>query len=126
MLDFKTRQVIHSPNKEDSEYWGDPNKTISFDRDDSWNATETKLEDLISRIDQYYGRASSSNPSVDAMNSQLDPRSAQYWLQAEEEAEKLKSSMTMQQKAMIADFEHHFPKSRLIEEAKKAASGSML
>ena len=37
----------------------------------------------------------------------------------EEEAEAMKSSMTDAQKAMIADFEKHFPKSRLIEESKK-------
>lgn len=125
VVDFKTRKVLYSPNKESSQYWGDPSKTISMESQ-CWNDEETKLEDLISKIDQYYGRASSGSSSVDAMNAQLDPKSAKYWLQAQQEAEKMKSSMTQQQKDMIADFEHHFPKSRLIEEAKKAAEGRMI
>lgn len=126
VVDFKTRKVIYSPNKEGGEYWGDPCRTISFGNVGSWNEDETKLEDLISRIDQYYGRAQSSNAQFDALNAQLDPESVQYWLRAEEEAEKMKDAMTQQQKQMIADFEKHFPKSRLIEEAKRVAQGSML
>jgi lipopolysaccharide biosynthesis regulator YciM len=54
----------------------------------------------------------------------MDPKSAAYWLKAREEAEKLVASMTDEQKAMVAQFEAHFPKSRLIEESKKALSGS--
>ena len=51
VVDFKTRKVIYSPNKEGGEYWGDPCRTISFGNAGSWNEDETKLEDLISRID---------------------------------------------------------------------------
>ena len=79
----------------------------------SWNDdTGPKLEDLIDRIDDYYGRMRHSDAN------QLDQNSIDYWLKAEEEAEAMKSSMTDAQKAMIADFEKHFPKSRLIEESK--------
>ena len=51
VVDFKTRKVVYSPNKEGGEYWGDPCMTISFGNARSWNEDETKLEDLISRID---------------------------------------------------------------------------
>lgn len=51
----------------------------------------------------------------------MDARSAAYWLRAQEEAEKMKASMTDKQKAAIAAFERHFPKSRLIEESRKGA-----
>lgn len=52
-------------------------------------------------------------------DNEIDPASAEYWLRAQEESEKMMSSMTDEQKKMIADFENHFPKSRLIEECKK-------
>lgn len=49
----------------------------------------------------------------------IDPASAQYWLKAQEESEKMMSSMSDEQKKMISDFEKHFPKPKLIEECKK-------
>lgn len=54
----------------------------------------------------------------------MDPKSAVYWLKAQEETEKLVASMTDEQKAMVAQFEAHFPKSRLIEESKMVSPGS--
>ena len=113
LVDFKTRKVIYSPNSEKSQYHGNPNARISMSIG-SWNdGTGPKLEDLIDRIDDYYGRVHHNDAN------QLDQDSIDYWLKAEEEAEAMKSSMTDAQKAMIADFEKHFPKSRLIEESKK-------
>lgn len=57
---------------------------------------------------------------------QVDPKSAKYWLQAEEEAEKLQTEMSDEQKKMLADFEKHFPRSKLVEESKKAQDGNMI
>lgn len=53
------------------------------------------------------------------MLGQIDPKSARYWLKAEQEADKLRSQMTPEQLKMIDDFEKHFPPSKLIEEAAK-------
>lgn len=80
------------------------------------------LDELIRDVDAWKGTAV---PGCDRLEP-IDPKSAAYWLKAEEEAEKLRSSMTDEQKAALAAFEAHFPKSRLIEEAKKAPFGKLL
>lgn len=116
LLDFKTRKVISQPTASNSQYWGNPSQDIDYSDYGMWNdSCEPKLEDLINRIDDYYGRTA---PNIDC---NLDQKSIDYWIRAEEEADALRSSMTDAQKEMIADFEHHFPKSRLIEESKKAS-----
>lgn len=49
----------------------------------------------------------------------LNPNELEYWIKAKEETEKMIDNMTDDQKKLIADFEAHFPKSRLIEENLK-------
>lgn len=114
ILDFKTRKVISQPSANNSQYWKNTGEDIDCSDYGMWNdACEPTLEDLISRIDDYYGRSSLNN------DDNLDQTSIDYWIRAEEEADVLKSTMTDAQKQMIANFEHHFPKSRLIEESRK-------
>ena len=121
VLDFKTGKVIHSPNDPSLEYWGNPDATVSKESSiGTWNDEET-VDSLIANIDQYYGRAT---PGSNGM--QVDSKSAKYWLQAEEEAEKLQTEMSDEQKKMLADFEKHFPRSKLVEESKKAQDGNMI
>lgn len=115
IVDFRSRKVIYTPDDPNSQYWGNPNSTISRGTEKSWNdEIGPTIDQMINNIDQYYGRNSEQNQIVD-----IDPESVKYWIQAQEEAEKLKSQMTDYQKQMIAQFESHFPKSRLIEESKK-------
>lgn len=121
ILDFKTGKVIHSPYDSSSEYWGNPNATVSKESSiGTWSDEET-IDNLIANIDQYYGRATPASSGM-----QVDSKSAKYWLQAEEEAEKMQAEMSDEQKQMLADFEKHFPKSKLIEEAKKAEERKMI
>lgn len=115
VLDFKTGKVVHSPNDPGSEYWGNPDATMSTGSEiGTWKDEET-VDNLIANIDWYYGRAAPASNSM-----QVDSKSAKYWLQAEEAAEKLQAEMSDEQKKLLADFEWHFPKSKLVEEAKKA------
>lgn len=127
VLDFKAHKILRLPHEPDPHCWGDPNKTISMD---SMGVVPTMnnvhrdipLEELINNVSKYAGTAMPDGTMLEPM----DPRSAAYWLKAREETDKLMSSMTDAQKKMIADFEAHFPKSRLIDEAKKAQSGDVL
>jgi len=50
----------------------------------------------------------------------IDEYSRKYWEKAAEEAKKLENNMTPEQKLHLRAFEMHFPKSRLIDESKKA------
>ena len=121
ILDFKTGKVVHSPNDPSSEYWGNPDATVSKESSiGTWNDEET-IDNLIANIDQYYGKATPASTGM-----QVDPKSAKYWLQAEEEAEKLQAEMSDEQKRLLTNFEKHFPKSKLVEEAKKAQDGNMI
>ena len=78
---------------------------------------EPTMDELITNMDYWKGTARPDG----ALEELMDPASAAYWLRAQEEAEKLKASMTDEQKAAIAAFEAHFPRSRLIEESRKGA-----
>ena len=75
------------------------------------------MDELISNMERWKGTARPDG----ALEEPMDPASAAYWLKAQEEAEKLKAAMTDEQKAAIAAFEAHFPRSRLIEESRKGA-----
>lgn len=112
VIDFKTGKILHEIKPKDPTCWGD--RTLNAQESFSWNDdTGPTIDDLINKINEYNG-----NPSA-LPDSNLDKASIEYWLKAEEEAEKLKNSLTDAQKAMISAFEQHFPKSRLIEESKK-------
>jgi hypothetical protein len=80
-----------------------------------WNSSGPSLDELINNTDRWIGTATPDGGFI----SQMDSRSAAYWLKANEEAAKLKDAMTDEQKALIAAFERHFPKSRLIEESMR-------
>ena len=75
--------------------------------------TDLKSKELINNTDKWIGTATPTGGFV----QHIDSKSAAYWLKANEEAAKLKDAMTDEQKALIAAFEQHFPKSRLIEES---------
>lgn len=51
-----------------------------------------------------------------AEDPNIDEVSRKYWARAAEEAKKLESSMTPEQKASFAAFEARFPPSRLVDE----------
>ena len=80
-----------------------------------WEKSGPSLDELINNTDRWVGTAMPSGELV----AQMDSRSARYWLKANEETAKLKDAMTDEQKALIAAFERHFPKSRLIEESMR-------
>lgn len=98
VVDFKNRKVFEVPSVPG--YWGNPNASIGHGYVDgmSWNGNERKADGQSQIVD--------------------DAKSAEYWRNAEIESEKLKTEMTDAQKAEIAEFESHFPKSRLIDESK--------
>lgn len=89
---------------------------IGLDGGTRWDGGGPSLEELVNNTDRYVNTALPDGGFIERM----DPKSAAYWLKAEEEAEKLKNGMSDAQKALIAAFEAHFPKSRLIEESRKA------
>lgn len=74
-----------------------------------WGATPS-IEQLISSL-------GGKNPAPSDPN--IDEYSRRYWEKAAEEARKLESNMTPEQKFYLKAFEAHFPKSRLIDESKK-------
>lgn len=87
----------------------------------SWNSsTGPTIGEMASHVEKYVGAAHGGYVE------QMDSKSAAYWLKAREETEKLVSSMTDEQKALVARFEAHFPKSRLVEESKKPGSGKFI
>ena len=53
-------------------------------------------------------------------DSNIDEYSRKYWEKAAQEAKRLESEMTPEQKLYLRAFEAHFPASRLIEESKKS------
>lgn len=120
ILNFKTGKVVRAARRVPG-YWGDPDADISM-RETENTRREPTLDELISNPDAYAGTATPSGELLEP----IDPDSAAYWLRAEEEAEKLVGNMTAAQKAAIADFERHFPKSRLIDEAKKSKSAGKI
>lgn len=123
VVDFKTRKIVAEPGQNPG-YWGNPNERLQQGTDSSWSdVNEPTIEQMMSNLERYRGTAVSQK---DCLDSQLDPKSAAYWLKAREEAEKLQAEMTDSQKKMLDDFEKHFPRSRLIDEAMKAESGKIL
>ena len=75
-----------------------------------WDATPS-IEQLMSGT-----CISNGNTSEDP---NIDEYSRKYWEKATQEARRLESEMTPEQKLYLRAFEAHFPKSRLIEESKK-------
>ena len=122
VIDFKTGKIMRGfrHNAAPPGYWNDPSAEIGqeeagFASTGYWNTKDgPSLEELVRNTDRWVGTASPGG-----VLEPMDPRSAAYWLHAEEEAEKLKANMTDEQKAVLAAFQAHFPKSRLIEESKK-------
>ena len=55
-----------------------------------------------------------------AEDPNIDEYSRKYWEKAAQEAKRLESEMTPEQKLYLKAFEAHFLKSRLIEESKKS------
>ena len=117
VLDFKARKVLFDPNKKNSQYWGDPNRTLEFNNPFG----DHPQNDFNSLIDNAFNGNQNGNQNGNAaqLDDQLDPASISYWMQAEKEAQELKDKMSDDQKKMIQDFEDHFPMSRLIEESMK-------
>lgn len=117
IVDFKKRQIVFQP-KQDRDNWG--TRVIRHESDlGSWNdPSQISLDELVNNTEKYKNTAM-PNGSLQ-IGEPIDPKSAAYWLKASEEAEKLIDNMTDEQKQLIADFESHFPKSRLIEESRKS------
>lgn len=130
VMDFKTGRII--PNFRNSWIpegcWNDPTAELNpedtgFRNSNNWNSSDgPSLDELINNTDRWLGTAVPG----DELLAPLDPKSAAYWLHAEEEAEKLKANMTDEQKATLAIFQAHFPKSKLIEESKKVVKGRII
>lgn len=117
VIDFKTGKILRKQNHIDNACWGDPDKVIRPPQDIERCHSSDKHE-LDSIVDAV-AHGKMPNFVNDGDDDMIDPASAEYWLRAQEESEKMMASMTDEQKKMIADFEKHFPKSRLIEECKK-------
>lgn len=117
VIDFKTGKILHKQRCSDSAYWGDPDKVMTPPQDigKCHSANRHELDDIVDAV----AHGEMPNFANDVDGDMIDPASAEYWLRAQEESEKMMSSMTDEQKQMIADFEKHFPKSKLIEECKK-------
>lgn len=129
LLDFKSGRVLAEPKRCDG-YWGDPNRTITMDGSGvapvvNGASRDIPMEKLISDMDRYVGTALPNGELAEPFE-EIDPRSAAYWLKAEEEAERMQAEMTDDQKRTLAVFMAHFPKSRLIEESKKPWTGKIL
>lgn len=103
VISFKTGRVVRPPaTKPDS-------ISPSLPGQGEWGATPS-IEQLMAAA--HTGDAA-SDPNIDEY-------SRKYWEMAALEAEKLESEMTPEQKLYLRAFKAHFPRSRLIEESKKA------
>ena len=120
VLDFKTRKVLFDPHTNNKAHWGNPNEVISFGMTTAYESPRREFEELIAKSFDSNGAIDHIAVDDQMYTNQIDPKSAQYWIQAEKEAAKLVSSMSDKQKKMISDFESHFPMSRLIEESMKS------
>lgn len=120
IVDYKTGKILSTPDNPASQYWGNQNLEIRHSMQ-SWNDEDQSLDQLINKINDYY-----DNRNIPIQQAIIDQKSAAYWLKAQEEAEKLKSQMSDEQKKMIDDFEKHFPKSKFIEESKKNPNNSKI
>lgn len=118
LLDFKTGRMLSRPGRsERSGEWAAP-RTLTYG-DPNYGAAGSygpTMEQMIANPELYMGKSAEEQ----RMASQLDPESARYWLTASREARKLEAQMTDEQKAAMAEFEKHFPESRLIEESMKS------
>lgn len=120
VVDYKTGRVFAAP-RDSSGYRVIGPGDIGMEDRTQWDSGPT-LDELVNNVDKWVRTATPDG----GLMPQMDPKSAAYWLMANEEAAKLKASMTDEQKALIAAFEAHFPKSRLVEESRKAPSGRLL
>ena len=111
-MDYKTGRVFKTAGNPSGYNVITPGDTGMEDRT-QWGSSGPSLDELINNTDKWIGTATPAGGFV----QHIDSKSAAYWLKANEEAAKLKDAMTDEQKALIAAFEQHFPKSRLIEES---------
>ena len=120
IFDFKSKRIVRW-EQDIPGYWGDPSRVIGMDnmgvipQMTGGVSQSPSMAELINNIDMYKGTAMPDGSLMEPM----DAKSAAYWLKAEEEASKLVANMSDEQKSMMAAFEAHFPKSKLIEESRK-------
>ena len=112
IMDYKTGRVFKTAGNPSGYNVITPGDTGMEDRT-QWGSSGPSLDELINNTDKWIGTATPAGGFV----QHIDSKSAAYWLKANEEAAKLKDAMTDEQKALIAAFEQHFPKSKLIEES---------
>lgn len=105
VISFKTGRIVRPPPPRSGAI------SPSSPGQGEWGATPS-IEQLMAGIG-----VSSGKPAEDP---NIDEYSRKYWEMAAQEARKLESSMTPEQKFHLQAFETHFPKSRLIDESKKS------
>ena len=108
VISFKTGRIVRSPTEKP----GVISPTLLGQGE--WDATPS-IEQLMS------GTCISNGNTVEDLN--IDEYSRKYWEKAAQEAKRLESEMTPEQKLYLRAFEAHFPESRLIEESKKVSKG---
>ena len=105
VISFKTGRIIRPPTAKPDVI------SPTLPGQGEWGATPS-IEQLMS------GMGVSGGNTVEDPN--IDEYSRKYWEKAAQEAKRLESEMTPEQKLYLKAFEAHFPKSRLIEESKKS------
>ena len=105
VISFKTGRIVRPPAARPDMI------NPSMPGQGEWGTTPS-IEQLMSGT-----CISNGNTSEDP---NIDEYSRKYWEKAAQEAKRLESEMTPEQKLYLRAFEAHFPESRLIEESKKS------
>lgn len=105
VISFKTGRIIRPPTAKP----GVISPTLPGQGE--WGAMPS-IEQLMSGMGVSGGNT--------AEDPNIDEYSRKYWEKAAQEAKRLESEMTPEQKLYLQAFEAHFPASRLVDESKKA------